>query len=149
MEKHITGYTCVVDEKKSEEQRQFERWSKLITPESTYSEKDGEPKIYKASLDAYLFIDVPSNEAIRRSQNRKIDPQTGMIYHMEDNPPPENDAKLRDRLQEYMDPEDENGRINNNFSMYESSNSSLKKWISGFGLYDHDFSHIPPVSSLL
>jgi len=52
-------------------------------------------------VDAYLFMDVPANEALRRNQNRKIDPQTGTVYHMEDNPPPENDAKLRDRLQEY------------------------------------------------
>jgi hypothetical protein len=45
-----------------------------------------------------IFLDVPSEECFRRSQNRKIDPQTGTIYHLEDNPAPEGDNKLRDRL---------------------------------------------------
>jgi adenylate kinase len=49
-------------------------------------------------MDGFVFIDVPSEECLRRIQNRKIDPQTGSIYHLEDNPPPEGDIKLKDRL---------------------------------------------------
>ena len=132
---------------KSEEQKQNERWTKLVTPAG--SEPEIEPKIERASVDAYMFLEVAASEAMRRFEGRKIDPLTGVIYHIEDNPPPENDNKLRDRLQDYSDPEEDGSGMNKNFMMYDNSKSSLKKWISGFGLYDQEFSHIPPVSSLL
>jgi hypothetical protein len=93
-----------------------------------------------------LFIDVPSNECLRRSQNRKIDPQTGIIYHLEDNPPPENDNKLRDRLQDYQDPDAEYSKLNHNNIIYDENNGSLKKWASGFGHIDEG---IQPLSSLM
>jgi adenylate kinase len=51
------------------------------------------------------MVDVPREECLRRAKGRKIDPTTGNIYHVEDNPPPEGDIKLRDRLQEYNDTE--------------------------------------------
>ena len=83
----------------------FEQWSKLVsvssgisTTDSETSSNSGDPKIYKSASDAIIFLDTSSEECIRRSQNRKIDPTTGTIYHMEDNPPPENDNKLKDRL---------------------------------------------------
>ena len=51
------------------------------------SDYDGTPETQASALDGYLFIDVPQEECIRRSQNRKVDPSTGIVYHMEDNPP--------------------------------------------------------------
>jgi len=30
----MTGYTCLVDQKKDEEQKKFECWSKIVTPSS-------------------------------------------------------------------------------------------------------------------
>jgi len=46
-------------------------------------------------------VEVEQEEILRRLSHRKIDPTTGTIYHMEDNPPPEGDPKLKDRLQDY------------------------------------------------
>ena len=51
-----------------------------------------------------LLLDAALKECIRRASNRKLDPQTGIIYHMEDNPPPEDKAILA-RLQIIDDPE--------------------------------------------
>lgn len=65
-------------------------------------------------MDAVIIINVPSQECKRRSVNRKIDPTTNTIYHLEDNPPPDNDNKLKDRLQEYIDPESDASRMNIN-----------------------------------
>ena len=57
----------------------FEQWSKLVTPSSVIADQDfdGEPRIYQSASDAFLFLEVPSDECFRRSSNRKLDPQTG------------------------------------------------------------------------
>lgn len=44
-------------------------------------------------------MEVSEEEVLRRSNNRKVDPQTNTVYHMEDNPPEEGkDTKLIERL---------------------------------------------------
>lgn len=58
---------------------------------------------------------------------------------MEDNPPPENDAKLKDRLQNYTDPEADPNKVHYNNAAYDSNSSSLMKWMSGFGHNDEEF----------
>ena len=40
MEKLMNGYTCMIDEQKSEYQKKYEHWSKLVTPASTLPETD-------------------------------------------------------------------------------------------------------------
>ena len=71
-----------------------------MPPVSSIAENEdynGEPFIYGSAMDACLILEAPREECLRRIENRKIDPQTGNIYHLEDNPPPE-DNKLKDRL---------------------------------------------------
>jgi len=51
------------------------------------------------SFDCMFYLDIENEEILRRAKNRKIDPTTGIIYHMDDNPPPPEDKKLNDRLQ--------------------------------------------------
>ena len=99
------GFTPMIDKPKETEQKIFEQWSKLISPASSFAQGNqlddaftGEPYIYRSAADSYLFVEVGSEEIFRRLNNRKIDPTTGTIYHMEDSPPPEGDAKLKDRL---------------------------------------------------
>ncbi len=58
---------------------------------------------------------------------------------MEDNPPPENDAKLRDRLQDYQDTEADPNKVHHNNLVYDQNFGSLIKWISGFGHIDEEF----------
>ncbi len=52
----------------------------------------------EGGFDYVIKIQVPYEECIRRAEGRRLDPNTGNIYHLEDNPPPPNDVKLRDRL---------------------------------------------------
>ena len=92
--------------------------------------------IHQSAMDGVIVMDVDSEECIRRSQFRKIDPTTGNIYHLQDNPPPENDAKLKDRLQDYNDPEAEPNKMNHNHGLYNENEPNLKRWISTFGLKD-------------
>lgn len=48
-----------------------------------------------------IILETPDIECTRRSQNRKIDPQTQIVYHMETEAP--EDSKILDRLQDYTD----------------------------------------------
>lgn len=65
---------------------------------------------------------------------------------MEDNPPPENDNKLKDRLQEYNDPEADQGKLSHHHQVYDENNNLLKTWVGGFGLEEQN---VEPVNSLI
>lgn len=47
--------------------------------------------------DTFLFLNVPDNVAIKRVVGRRTDPLTGHVYHLDWNPPP-NDNEIRQRL---------------------------------------------------
>ena len=55
-------------------------------------------------FDMFIWLEVNESETLRRVNNRKLDPSTGVVYHLEDNPPPENDKKLKERLVDVTEP---------------------------------------------
>ena len=134
----------MTDRHKDADQKLFEQWSKLVSPATTLAQGNdleaafnGEPHIYRSAADSYLFVEVGSEEVLRRLSNRKIDPTTGTIYHLEDNPPPEGDAKLKDRLQDYHgDADQDHSKLAVLHGSYDSSVGSIKKWTTSFGLKD-------------
>lgn len=94
------------------------------------------PKIGKnlaqGVFDFIFMMEISNDESIRRAKNRKIDPQTNIIYHMEDNPPPLEDKKISDRLI----PCDSNMNYNELFDSndhYEKELLELEDFYSAFG----------------
>ena len=61
----------------------------------------------KSFFNAYFFIQLSEEETLKRMNNRLQDPNTGIIYHREYNPPNPNDKKLNDRLIELKEPNDD------------------------------------------
>ena len=61
----------------------------------------GETRTNPSGLDGVVVLDTPIVECLRRAENRKLDPQTNIVYHMEDNP--HNDPKIEERLKERKD----------------------------------------------
>ena len=57
-----------------------------------------ENKNSKSIFNQYIWLKANEEDIINRSMNRMLDPQTGIIYHTENNPPPPNDKKLNERL---------------------------------------------------
>jgi adenylate kinase len=65
------------------------------------------------SLDAVVLLEVPDDEVVQRISGRRLDPQTGVIYHVSHNPPPadiagrltqrsdDNEQTCRARLEKY------------------------------------------------
>jgi adenylate kinase len=58
-------------------------------------------------VDAILFIEVPDEAIVRRMSGRRMDPETGDVYHLEFNPPP---AELEERLVQREDDREETVR---------------------------------------
>ncbi|CDW87464.1 mitogen-activated protein kinase organizer [Stylonychia lemnae] len=147
MEKLMTGFQSMTDLPKNQDLVAFEQWSKIASASTSEADSSSDlPKIYQSASDAVIFLDTPSDECFRRSQNRKIDPTTGTVYHLEDNPPPENDNKLKDRLQEYSDPDADSNKMNNHHQVYDDNQQLLKTWVNGFGLEEDN---IEPVNALI
>lgn len=56
---------------------------------------------------------------------------------MEDNPPPEGDPKLKDRLQDYHgDADQDPAKLTLLHASYDSAVHTVKKWTTSFGLKD-------------
>jgi adenylate kinase family enzyme len=95
LEQKLSGYVYELSKPKSDIEKMRDNYSQIL--DKTF--KPPKKKILiEGGLDVCIYLDGDSNECIRRSQNRKIDPTTGMIYHLDDNPPNQEDKKLLERL---------------------------------------------------
>lgn len=54
--------------------------------------------------DVFIILDVPDSELVERVVGRRLDPETGDIYHLKFKPPP---AEIVDRLQQRSDDTEE------------------------------------------
>ncbi|WP_049924637.1 adenylate kinase [Halopiger djelfimassiliensis] len=59
-------------------------------------------------LDVVLYLDVSEEELVHRLTGRRLDPETGEIYHVEYNPP--EDPEVEDRLEQREDDTEETVR---------------------------------------
>lgn len=110
------------------ERAQYEAWSRVTYPPRLVDpDFDGNVKVEQSGFDGIVILKTPFEECQRRSQNRKIDPTTNIIYHLEDNPPPE-DSKLQDRLQEYIDEAGEPRRMEATSTRYINSIDAITEW---------------------
>ena len=46
----------------------------------------------------FIRLDVDLETTIRRSVGRRLDPETGVVYHVEFNPPPVDQQMISSRL---------------------------------------------------
>jgi adenylate kinase len=49
---------------------------------------DGMLREMGRGIDAVLYLEVPGDAIVRRMSGRRTDPETGVVYHVEHNPPP-------------------------------------------------------------
>ena len=137
LETCLSGYVSKSDMPKNDLAQKFEAWSKLATPSEIVNETiTGEVEAETSGFDGVVILDTPEAECNRRSSNRKIDPQTQIIYHMETNPP--DDAKTLERLQDYTDEAGNPERMQKISSGYNQSIFAIKQWLTRFGLSTAD-----------
>ena len=137
LETCFSGYVAPTDLPKSTLKQKKEVWSKVVTPQSLVdSSVTGEVNALPSGFDGVIILDAPDEECKRRATGRKVDPQTGTVYHMETEAP--DDSKILDRLQDYTDEAGKLERQQKISSAFGQSINAIKQWLTRFGLTDDD-----------
>ena len=79
-------------------------------------------------IDAVLEIDVPEETIVRRMGGRRTDPETGIVYHLEHNPPP---ADVLPRVVQRADDAEET--VRHRQRVYRESTLPLVEYYRGAG----------------
>ena len=76
---------------------------------------DGDARAVQSGLDGVMLLQTPTEECRRRAEGRRMDSDKGILYHLEDNPPPEDpkDPKLQERLVRVNDEQGNATRMHN------------------------------------
>ena len=77
------------------------------------------------SVVAVVSIEVPDDAIVRRIVGRRIDPETGQIYHIDFNPPP---AEIVNRVEQRKDDNEET--VRSRLAAYHEQTAPLAKWLS-------------------
>ena len=80
-------------------------------------------------ISSVISIEVPDEEIVGRIVERRMDPLTGDIYHIDYNPPP---TEIKDRLVQRKD--DNEDTVRNRLAAYHQQTSPLSKWYSEQGI---------------
>mmetsp|Transcript_30270 Transcript_30270/g.27561 ORF Transcript_30270/g.27561 Transcript_30270/m.27561 type:complete len:143 (+) Transcript_30270:3-431(+) len=90
-------------------------------------------KLIKGGIDCTIVLDVKKEEALRRALGRRLDPQTGTVYHLEDNPPPVDNSPLVERLVPINDNECSEAALINRLVNFDKNRKQMEEWIKMFG----------------
>ena len=90
-------------------------------------------KFIEGGFDFVIKLEVSGEECLRRALGRRVDPNTGNIYHLQDNPPPANDTKLQDRLIPINDPDNTEEKLQEKIGKFEENIERLEIWYDRFG----------------
>jgi len=92
----MSGYAPDEDLKNHDAEAMKDKSEIIVrAPEKEYVE----PTLLKGGFDFAFLMEAPKEECLRRCKGRRIDPKTGIMYHMDDNPPNTSDHALMDRLE--------------------------------------------------
>ena len=95
-------------------------------------------ELIQGGLDFIINLDVDSQSCVKRSVLRRVDPNNGNIYHLEDNPPP-NDNKVIDRLKIIDDPASSEASLKIKHSNFDLEIYKLNEFYLPFGVPEHNF----------
>ena len=141
MENCFTGYLSITDTAKIDERQNFEVFSKFLDPFcNTKDGYNGRIEAQPSVFDGIFSLEANKDECFRRAQGCKLDPTTGTVYHPEDNPAPEGDAKLLERLTayfgNYLSEEDMIQKLDRNHIAYSDNETALKRFMAEFAMFD-------------
>ena len=87
-----------------------------------------------SGLDAVVVLELPTEPdaqaATRRAMGRRIDAMTGKIYHLEYDPPPEDEPGLIERLQDLVPPEE--ARVHERMKEWGAGVEKHEDWLEKF-----------------
>jgi adenylate kinase len=83
-------------------------------------------------IEAVVFIDVDDDDIVRRMTGRRTDPETGVVYHEEHNPPP---AEIAPRCVQREDDREET--VRHRLEVYRQSTAPLVDYYREAGVPVH------------
>jgi adenylate kinase len=83
-------------------------------------------------IDAVVYLDVDDDAIVRRMGGRRTDPETGLVYHVEHNPPP---AEIAPRC--VIRPDDVEETVRNRLQVYRVSTAPLVEHYRAAGVPVH------------
>ena len=144
LEQGLSEYENPADRQKEDAAVIREAWTKIASPAQIEDDVVlGETQATPSGLDGVVILDTPISECLRRAGGRRVDPQTNIVYHLDDNPP--NDPKIEERLQDYTDEEGGQERIQKTSNRFDENVDSIRRWCQNFGLQSEDaeFCQVP------
>ena len=125
LEKALTGLDL---EKVAERESQA---SVLAAPLA--KEKDASDVKPVSGLDAVILLTLSDESlALKRALGRRIDPETGAVYHMELNPPPTDNPGLLERLGDISGDSNDAEQVQERLTTSANQLPLLEAWISKF-----------------
>ena len=115
--------------------------------------KEEPPKMLtKSGLDAVVWFECPIKEVQRRADGRRIDvneigKSESTIFHVDDVLPPSNQAPLCERLEAVDEDCNHTSSIVDRIVSFDQQSSSLRKWISSFGVEEKQYNLLQVVNA--
>jgi adenylate kinase len=94
-------------------------------------------------IDAVVYIDVPEDAIVARMSGRRTDPETGVVYHVEFNPPP---AGVAARVVQRED--DREATVRHRLAVYRETTAPLVAFYEGAGIPVHRVNGDRPIDDV-
>ncbi|KAG2499886.1 hypothetical protein HYH03_002175 [Edaphochlamys debaryana] len=125
LERMLTGLNL------DSEQELIEGASTIAPPPPSALPQMARPLV--SGLDAVVVCSLADPElALKRALGRRLDPQTGRVYHLEFDPPPSNDPGLSARLKDVDDASNDAQQIQHRLAAQSELAGALDDWLRRF-----------------
>jgi len=95
LETAMSGYVAPALRPKSEATLKKEEVAKLAPG----PEQPSEPEpLFEGAVGLHILLETTNSEVVRRVAGKRVDPVTNLEYHLEDDPPPEQEQVIYERL---------------------------------------------------
>ena len=95
------------------------------------TEKPEPPKtLIPSGIDAVIWFDCSRDECLRRALGRRIDSQSNIIYHIQDNPPSIEKSPLCEIIEPIDDESESMACLVDRWVAFDQTRSGLEKWLT-------------------
>merc|ERR1719316_2050410 len=93
-------------------------------------------ELFPGGVDLHFRLDVGNDEIIRRAVGRRLDPQTALVYHLEDSPPPSKKQLIYERLVPIDDLAFSQGSLTDRLHAFDVCQLEIEPLLGHFGPYE-------------
>lgn len=88
---------------------------------------------FKSGLDYVFWVQTSKEECLRRCFGQRVDPNTGLCYHVDDDPPPTSAAPLIEGLQPVDKWTSHRGAVIDRMVAFDRNMAALSEFLEDFG----------------